>query len=174
MAHSKYINVPCSLLREVQGSRIQQSLLALSVAIKCWSPSSVYLMRSRKQMRRDFHLGKQKVDKLLSALPDSPLFSLRTASDGTLCITARCFRRDYAHWVRYGNHPASLAMHAVKVRCREKGEIRLSEIHEELTQLLTLMIVNAKNRQDEFHTKHPEWVAVLMPKGSSAFPVLQP
>lgn len=155
MPHSKFINVPCQLLQEVQRDSMQRSLLALSVAIKCWSPSSVYICHSVKQMRRDFNIGKQRAEKLLKGVGASPLFLVSRTQDNALCITARCYRHHYAHRVQYGNHKPTSAMTVAKVTCRERQSLRLQDIDQELKELLTLMIINAKNRKDEFITKHP-------------------
>ncbi len=157
MSHSEVINIPSALLREVAPDRLHLSLLALSVAIKTYSPSSVYYLCSKKKFRRDFHLGKQKADKLVHALlagEMSRLFHIEEDVDGTLIITARSYKKLYGQMVRYGRNRQSLAMHCVKCTCRPKDAIRMADIEHELTDLMLLMPINAKNRSDEFYAKH--------------------
>ena len=59
-----YFNVPMALLQEVKEDPLQWSLVALSVAMKCLSPSSTYIFTSEKRFRGDFHLGYTKARNL--------------------------------------------------------------------------------------------------------------
>ncbi|MBQ0056636.1 MAG: hypothetical protein KBT20_03165 [Bacteroidales bacterium] len=171
MAHSKYINVPTKLLQTMPQDSLQRSLLSLSVAIKSLSPSSVYLCRSCKQMRKDFNMGKQRADKLMHAIHHSSLFRVEQSKDGTLRITARCYRHDYAHTIQCGKHKASLAMNVAKIRCMEKDNIRLDDIEQELKEMLHLMFINSQNRKDELKTKHSKKQSETTPHANRSLSV---
>ena len=45
------INVPMALLQEVKNDRLEQSLVAMSVAIKCFSPSSTYIFVNERMLK---------------------------------------------------------------------------------------------------------------------------
>ena len=45
------INVPMALLQEVKDDRLEQSLVAMSVAIKCFSPSSTYFFVNERMLK---------------------------------------------------------------------------------------------------------------------------
>ena len=149
-----YINVPIQALQEVRQDLPAMSCLALAVAIKSFSPSSVYLWQSQQKFCADFHCGATKAAKLLAHIEHSPLFRLEHLPGGRLRITARCFRHQYAQTMNYRHRP-TLHMNVYKADCRQRGQIRLSVIERELKLALLLYDINARNRQDEFITKHP-------------------
>ena len=84
------INVPIALLQEVKDDRLEQSLVAMSVAIKCFSPSSAYIFVNERKFRRDFQMGYTKSMKLLDAIfKGHPLFEVKQLADGRRIIVAR-------------------------------------------------------------------------------------
>ena len=92
-----YINVPMALLQEVKEDPLQWSLVALSVAMKCLSPSSTYIFTSEKKFRRDFHLGYTKARNLLEAIREgNNLFQMTTCANGRTLIVAHSLKKMYA------------------------------------------------------------------------------
>ena len=92
-----YINVPMALLQEVKEDPLQWSLVALSVAMKCLSPSSTYIFTSEKKFRGDFHLGYTKTRNLLDAIREgNSLFQMTTCPNGRTIIVARSLKKMYA------------------------------------------------------------------------------
>ena len=63
-----HINVPLELLQTVRLDRLQWSLAALSAALKSYSPSSCYILRSVHQFCAAFHMGYDKAMKLLDVI----------------------------------------------------------------------------------------------------------
>ena len=151
---TRWINVPVQLLQQTTQSRLQRSLVSLSVALKCYSASSTYRFTSHSQFCRDFHVGKAKAKKLLDAILGGthPLFEIHTDRHGLTLITAVSYRRQYATTITYRHHP-SQAMTVVKATCRQRGDIRLTDIEQELHQLLLGKYINDKNRADELQSK---------------------
>ena len=84
------INVPMALLQEVKDDRLEQSIVAMSVAIKCFSPSSTYIFVNERKFRCDFQMGYTKSMKLLDAIfKGHPLFEVKQLADGRRIIVAR-------------------------------------------------------------------------------------
>ena len=150
----QYINVPLALMQEVKSDSLQWSLLAMSVALKCYSPSSTYIVVSEKKMRHDLHIGLRKLRKLLDAIrAGHPLFSISYDRKGRELITARCLRRDYAGILRMRDGRLSLHMSVAKVTLAKKEDICIANIEKEMRQLLLLAIINNKTRADELRSK---------------------
>ena len=148
------INVPMALLQEVKKDRLEFSLAALSVAMKCYSPSSTYIFMSEHKFRHDFHIGYRKAELLLKALwKGHPLFRVEHLHDGRTIIVARSLKNMYGHWMTMKNGKLSLEMSVAKVSYRSRSEIRITEIEKEMQQLLFLTNINAKTRADELQTK---------------------
>ena len=113
-----YINVPMALLQEVKEDPLQWSLVALSVAIKCLSPSSTYIFTSEKKFRGDFHLGYTKARNLLEAIREgNSLFQMTTCPNGRTIIVARSLKKIYASKIILKDGRKSLEMVVGKVRC---------------------------------------------------------
>ena len=148
IAHSPYINVPVVALQEVREDSLQFSMLALSVAVKCLSPSSVYLCRSVSHFRQTFHCGKQKAERLLQALQQSTLFCVCPLANGTLRITARSLKRMYGTMACYRGY-RSLQMNAVKATCLCPDNLRITQIERQLRQLLLTNAYHTQMRCDE-------------------------
>ena len=90
------INVPMALLQEVKDDRLEQSLVALSVAMKCFSPSSTYIFVNERKFRRDFQMGYTKAMRLLGAIfKGHPLFEVKHFADGRRIIVARSFKEKW-------------------------------------------------------------------------------
>ena len=154
-----HINVPLELLQTVRVDGLQWSLAALSVAIKSFTPSSCYVLRSVHRFCKDFHMGYAKAMKLLGVL-QSPeghsLFRTEPCTDGTLRITAVSYKRQYAYHALFGHNRKrydSLCMTAVEIVARSRGNIRLAAIEHEMRLRLMQSVINAKNRADELQTK---------------------
>ena len=148
------INVPMALLQEVKDDRLEQSLVAMSVAIKCFSPSSAYIFVNERKFRRDFQMGYTKSKKLLDAIfKGHPLFEVKRLADGRTVIVARSFKRLYGYWMTLRTGETSLAMSVAKMDCRSRGNIRIAEIEKEIQLLLFLTNINAKTRADELQAK---------------------
>lgn len=150
----QYINVPMTLLQEVKTDPLQWSLVALSIALKCFSPSSTYIVVSEKKMRHDFHISLKKLRKLLTAIrAGHQLFSICYDNKGREHITARCLRHDYASMLKMRNGRTSLHMFVAKVTRPKKEDISITKIEKEMRHLLLLAIINNKNRADELQSK---------------------
>ena len=148
------INVPMALLQEVKDDRLEQSLVAMSVAIKCFSPSSTYIFVNERKFRRDFQMGYTKSMKLLDAIFNGhPLFEVKQLADGRTVIVARSFKRLYGYWMTLRTGETSLAMSVAKMDCRSRGNIRIVEIEKEIQLLLFRTNINAKTRADELQAK---------------------
>ena len=148
------INVPIALLQEVKDDRLEQSIVAMSVAIKCFSPSSTYIFVNERKFRRDFQMGYTKSMKLLDAIfKGHPLFEVKHLADGRTVIVARSFKRLYGYWMTLRTGETSLAMSVAKMDCRSRGNIRIAEIEKEIQLLLFLTNINAKTRADELQAK---------------------
>ena len=148
------INVPMALLQEVKDDRLEQSLVAMSVAIKCFSPSSAYIFVNERKFRRDFQMGYTKSMKLLDAIfKGHPLFEVKHLADGRTVIVARSFKRLYGYWMTLRTGETSLAMSVAKMDFRSRGNIRIAEIEKEIQLLLFLTNINAKTRADELQAK---------------------
>lgn len=151
---TRYINVPVALLQEVKNDSLQWSIAALSVALKCFSPSSTYIFVSEKKFRNDFHLGQQKARKLLDAIRGGhPLFEIEYNRTGDGLIRARCYRRIYAHTMVLRSGRRSLDMTVIKATKMQTNEISISKIERELRHLLLLLDINNKTRADELQSK---------------------
>ena len=88
------INVPMSLLQESKSDPLEWSLVALSVAMKCYSPSSAYFLQSEHQFRHDFHVRHDKARRMLVAIRGGhPLFRVERLADGRELITACSFKK---------------------------------------------------------------------------------
>ena len=149
-----YINVPMALLQEVKEDPLQWSLVALSVAMKCLSPSSTYIFTSEKKFRGDFHLGYTKARNLLEAIrEDNSLFQMTTCENGRVIIVARSLKKMYASKVILKDGRKSLEMVVGKVRCCTRENLHVTEIESEMRQLLLLTNISAKTRADELQSK---------------------
>ena len=149
-----YINVPMALLQEVKEDPLQWSLVALSVAMKCLSPSSTYIFSSEKAFRRDFHLGYTKAHNLLDAIREGhSLFQMTTCANGRQIIVARSLKKMYATQVTLKGGRKSLEMVVGKVKCCTRDNLHVTEIEKEMRQLLLLTNINAKTRADELQSK---------------------
>ena len=149
-----YINVPMALLQEVKEDPLQWSLVALSVAMKCLSPSSTYIFTSEKKFRSDFHLGYTKARTLLEAIREgSSLFQMTTCPNGRTIIVARSLKKMYASQVTLKGGRKSLEMVAGKVRCCTHENLHVTDIEKEMRQLLLLTNISAKTRADELQSK---------------------
>lgn len=155
--HSKYINVPTSLLQTVKNDRLEFGLVALSVAVKCVSPSSTYLCHSVRQMRHDLHCGHAKALKLWQAVQQSSLFVCSPLANGGLRIVARSYKSLYGE-VRTCHGFTSLHMDVVKVTCQDRQSISITTLEYELRQLMLQNCYHAQMRCDELkmnQRKHP-------------------
>ncbi|MBR5715097.1 MAG: hypothetical protein IKX59_00785 [Bacteroidales bacterium] len=149
-----YINVPIALLQEVKEDPLQWSLVALSVAMKCLSPSSTYIFTSEKTFRRDFHLGYTKARNLLDAIREGhSLFQMTTCPNGRQIIVARSLKKMYATQVTLKGGRKSLEMVAGKVKRCTREDLHVTEIEKEMRQLLLLTNISAKTRADELQSK---------------------
>ena len=154
-----HINVPLELLQTVRHDRLQWSLAALSVAIKSYTPSSCYILRSVRQFCATFHMGHAKASKLLDVILSDeghPLFRTQRCADGAIHITAVCYRPLYAYHAQFGHNRKrydSLCMTAVEIVARTRDYIRLSAIEREMRLRLMQSVINARNRADELQTK---------------------
>ena len=146
--HSTYINVPTRLLQEVKNDRLGFSLVALSVAVKCVSPSSTYLCHSPRQMRKDLHCGDAKARKLWTAVQRSGLFVCSPFGREGLRIVARSYKPLYGE-VRTCHGFTSLHMDVVKAKCQDRDNIRITQIEYELRQLMLQNCYHAQMRCDE-------------------------
>ena len=143
-----YINVPMALLQEVKEDPLQWSLVALSVAMKCLSPSSTYIFTSEKKFRGDFHLGYTKARNLLEAIREgNSLFQMTTCPNGRTIIVARSLKKMYASRVILKDGRKSLEMVVGKVRCCTRENLHVTEIESEMRQLLLLTNISAKTRE---------------------------
>ena len=151
------INVPLALLQQSSDDALEWSLVALSVAIKSFSPSSCYIVRSLRRFSRDFHMGYAKAQKLLAAIEAGhSLFRAERCRDGLLHITAISFKRQYAYRATFSHRSQSyesLCMMAVAITARQKNNLRISAIAHEMRLRLMQSVINAKNRADELKTK---------------------
>lgn len=147
-AHSPYINVPVKALQEVREDSLQFSMLALSIVVKCLSPSSVYLCHSVSHFRQTFHCGKQKAERLLQAMRLSPFFRLCELSDGTLRIIACSLKQMYGTIETYHGHH-SLQMNAIKATCLSPDNLRITQIERHLRQLMLTNAYHTQMRCDE-------------------------
>jgi len=147
-SHSKHINVPMRLLQSVRNDRLEFSLVALSVAVKCVSPSSTYLCRSVKQMRQDLHCGHAKATTLWSAMQQSDLFACASLNTGGLRIVARSYKPLFGE-VRTCHGYTSLHMDVVKATCQSRDNICITSIERELRQLMLQNCYHAQMRCDE-------------------------
>ena len=157
--HSKYINVPTNLLQTVKKDRLEFELVALSVAVKCVSPSSTYFCHSVRQMRKDLHCGHAKAVKLWEGMQHSHLFVCTPMSEGGLRIVARSYKPLYGE-VRTCHNFTSLHMDVVKVKCQDRSNIRITQLEYELRQLMLQNCYHAQMRCDELkmnQRKHPEY-----------------
>lgn len=149
-----YINVPMALLQEVKEDPLQWSLVALSVAMKCLSPSSTYIFTSEKKFRTDFHLGYTKARNLLETIREGhSLFQMTTCPNGRVIIVARSLKKMYATLVTLKDGRKSLEMVAGKVRCCTRDKLHVTDIEKEMRQLLLLTSISAKTRADELQSK---------------------
>ena len=149
-----YINVPMALLQEVKEDPLQWSLVALSVAMKCFSPSSTYIYVSEKKFRSDFHLGYTKARKLIEAISSGhQLFDMKTLADGRVIIVARSLKKMYATPTTLKGGRKSLEMVVGKVKCCTRENLHVTEIEKDMRQLLLLTNINAKTRADELQSK---------------------
>lgn len=154
-----HINVPIDLLQTVRTDRLQWSLVALSVAIKSYTPSSCYILRSVRQFAATFHIGYRKAQKLLTVIlsPEGhPLFRTQQRADGTTAIIAVCYRPLYAYHAQFSHHQKrydSLCMTVVEIVARSRENIRLAAIEHEMRLRLMQSVINAKTRADELQTK---------------------
>ena len=150
----RYVNVPIELLQAVKDDGLQYSLVCLSVALKCFSPSSTYRFTTLTQFSRDFHLGKGKAKRLAAAIrAGHPLFRHEVNHEGQELITARSLRRLYGHWITLRGGRRSLAMSVIKATLQDKEQISLKTIGRELRLLLLALDVNSKARADELQSK---------------------
>lgn len=148
------INVPMALLQEVKEDRLDFSLAAFCVAMKCFSPSSTYIYVSEHKLRDDFHIGYEKAEKLLSAIHSGQqLVRVERLADGREIFVARSFKRMYGHIMTFKNGFRSLEMSVAKVKFHSRGDIRVTEIEKEMQKLLFLTNINAKTRADELQSK---------------------
>ena len=149
-----YINVPMALLQEVKHEPLQWSLTALSVAMKCLSPSSTYIFTSEKKFRSDFHLGFAKARPILEAIrAGHRLFEWKTLPSGRTIIVARSLKKMYATQVTLKDGRKSLEMVVGKVRCRTRENLHVTDIEKEMRQLLLLTNISAKTQADELQSK---------------------
>ena len=149
-----YINVPMALLQEVKEDPLQWSLVALSVAMKCLSPSSTYIFTSEKKFRGDFHLGYTKARNLLEAIREgNSLFQMTACPNGRTIIVARSLKKMYASKVILKDGRKSLEMVVGKVRCCTRENLHVTEIESDMRQLLLLTNISAKTRADELQSK---------------------
>ena len=151
------INVPLALLQQSSTDALEWSLVALSVAIKTFSPSSCYIYRGITRFCSDFHIGRTKAHKLLAAIEGGhSLFRAERCRDGLLHITAISFKRQYAYHATFSHRSQrydSLCMVAVAITARQKDNLRVSAIGHEMRLRLMQSVINAKNRADELKTK---------------------
>lgn len=153
-----HINVPLALLQSARNDRLWWGLVALSVAMKAYSPSSCYILRSEHRFRRDFHLGADKAKRLLHAILDEghPLFRVKHCQDGSTQITAVSYKRDYGYYAMFSHKSQqyrSRCMTAVEVTITNKVNIRVSALERQMRLLLMKSVISARNRADELQTK---------------------
>ena len=149
-----YINAPMALLQEVKNDPLEWSLAALSIAMKCYSPSSTYIFVNERKFRRDFHLGYEKAQKLLEALSRGHrLFRLKPLSRDRIAITARSLKKMYATRATLRGGRKSLEMTVAKVRCCIREDLYVTKIEREMRHLLLLTDINARTRADELKSK---------------------
>lgn len=152
-----HINVPLQLLQLARHDGLRWSLVALSVAIKSWSPSSCYVFRSVHQFRNDFHISHRKALRLLDAVKAGhDLFRVDHRPDGTIHITATSYKRHFTYTATFSHHQqryVSPCMVAAKVTLRTHNNIRVTAIEKEMRHLLLLAPISAKSRADELQTK---------------------
>ncbi len=149
-----YINTPMVLLQEVKNDPLEWSLVALSIAMKCFSPSSTYIFINERKFRRDFHIGYAKAQKLLDAIfHGHPLFRLKPISRNRIAITARSLKRMYATQTTLRGGRKSLEMTVAKVRCCTRENLYVTKIEREMRHLMLLTNINARTRADELKSK---------------------
>lgn len=157
MAHSKYINVPVELLRETRGDHNGRSLVALAIAIKSWSPSSRYDLKTIQQFCTDFGIYYRKAKSLLDSVKTSPLF--RVTDNGGI-IARRfmpLFGKEKKHFGKK-HFRIMREMIVAKVNCRDRGNICIKDIERELNESLVMYLVSVENRMNDFigrESQHP-------------------
>ena len=156
-AHRKYINVPIELLKETRGDRRGRSLAAFAVALKSWSPSSRYDFKTMQQFCEDFGICYRKAKSLLESAKNSPLFRF-TENGG---IIANKFLPLYGKSKFHCGRHHYRFMHemlSAKVYCRDRGNIRIKDIEQELNESLIMYLVSVETRMNEFtgrNSLHP-------------------
>jgi len=149
-----HINAPKALLQEVKENPLEWSLVALSLAMKYFSPSSTYIFVSEKKFRHDFHLGYEKAHRLLDVIfRGHRLFRLKPLSRERIAITARSLKKMYATHTTLKGGRESLEMTVVKVKCCTRENIYVTKIEKEMRQLLLLTNIADKTRADELKSK---------------------
>lgn len=139
-----YINIPLRLLVESKSDKEAWLAVSVAIAIKMRYISSAYRLDSVNGVRKAFHCGKLKAEKIISILNDGNFFYRMNG-----IVVAKSFKKAYCESDTVKNNMTAFHMNVIKMECVSRDNIRISEIEKRLRLLLYQSAIAFAQKGDE-------------------------